>query len=155
MKHLTYSFLTLLILFIACKKDDVDPEPPPVKDRTELLTGSSWQIKHLNQAQSGQKTYYDRGGGNNTYDYDDDLLKFNTDGSGIYTTSTGVNYNFTWQFDNTDKTELSYTLAGYGNGSLAIKLENIFLDENNFRYSEMYMFGSSYSGGSIYRMPKP
>lgn len=155
MKRLLFSLLALSILFLACKKDNADPEPTPVKDRTELLTGASWQIKHLNQAQSGQKSYYDRGGSNNTYNYDQDLLKFNSDGSGVYTTSTGINYNFSWQFNNPEKTELSYTLAGYGGGSLAIKLENIFLDESNFRYSEMYMQGGSYSGGSIYRMAKP
>jgi len=155
MKHFLFSFLAFSILFIACKKDNVDPEPPPEKDRTELLTGSSWQIKHLHQAQSGQKDYYDRGGSNNTHDYAKDLLKFNTDGSGIYTTSTGVDYNFTWQFDNPEKTELSYTLANYGGGSLAIKLENILLDETNFRYSEMYMHGGFYSGGSVYRMARP
>jgi len=154
MKHLLFLFLTISILFISCKKDKADPEPAPEKDRTELLTGSSWQIKHLNQAQSGQKFYYDRGGSNNTHDYAKDLLKFNTDGSGVYTSSTGVDYNFTWQFDNMEKTELSYTLAGYGSGTL-IKLENILIDENNFRYSEMYMYDGFYSGGSIYRISKP
>ena len=155
MKHLKSLAIALLFTtaFIACKKDKEDPEPTPETDRTVLLTQNSWQIRHLNQSQGGDKWYYDRGGSNNTHDYGNDLLQFNTDGSGTYTTSAGNSYTISWQFDNSDKTELTYTINGF-NGNLAIKLENIFLDENNFRYSEMYGTGTNYSGGSIYRIPK-
>lgn len=110
--------------------------------------------KHLNQSQGGNKAFYDRGGSNNTHDYGNDLLQFNTNGSGTYTTSAGDSYTIAWQFDNGEKTELSYTISDF-NGNLTIKLENILLDENNFRYSEMYGTGNNYSGGSIYRIPKP
>ncbi|MBL7699008.1 MAG: hypothetical protein JNK79_12665 [Chitinophagaceae bacterium] len=153
MKQILLSFLAISFLFIACNKDDDEPQQPQVKDRMELLTSVAWQIDHLYQVQGGQKAYYDRGGSNNTYNYGSDLLKFNTDGSGTYTTSAGNSYTIEWQFDNAGKTEISYTINGFPNGSLDIKLENVFLDENNFRYAEMYTNNGLHTGGSVYRTP--
>lgn len=116
-------------------------------------------MKHIRVLQNNFITRYDRGSQDNNWNYDNDYLKFEKNGSGTYTAGDDV-YNISWQFANTDKTEITYTLHDYANGQptpgtdLDIKLENVFISENSFRYAELYTNeNGTITICSVYREP--
>ena len=153
--------ILLSALVISCKKDSNDP-PEVVISRDSLLVSNAWQMQQITFVQNdGTVLFYERGGQNNTWNYDNDYLKFEKNGTGSYNAGT-QQFELTWQFDNSDKTELSYTIHNYANGgpqqgsNLDIKLENVYLSESSFRYAELY---SNENGtqtiSSVSREPKP
>lgn len=135
--------LLISALFIACKKDGHHPPGKNQPTRDSLLVSNVWQIQKIHVLQNNVVLFYERGGQNNDYNYDNDFLKFEKNGTGTYTAGSTV-YNITWHFDNVGRTELTYLLHEYANGQpspgidLEIKLENIFLSESSFRYAELY-----------------
>ena len=138
-----FAVLLISAFFIACKKDGDHPPSKNEPTRDSLLVSNVWQIQKIHVLQNNVVLFYERGGQNNDYNYDNDYLKFEKDGTGTYTAGGNV-YNITWQFDNVSRTELTYLLHDYANGQpwpgvdLEIKLENIFLSESSFRYAELY-----------------
>jgi hypothetical protein len=152
--------ILLTSLVVSCKKDANDP-PEVIISRDSLLVSNTWQMQQINVVQNdGTVLFYKRGGQNNSWNYDDDYLKFERNGTGIYNAGT-QQYEITWQFDNSDKTELSYTIHNYSNGgpqensSLDIKLENVYLSESSFRYAELYTNeNGTQTICSVYREPK-
>ena len=134
--------ILLSSVIISCKKDNNDP-PESVISRDSILVSRIWQMEHIRVLQNNVITRYDRGSQNNTWNYDNDYLKFDKNGSGTYTAGNDV-YDISWQFANSDKTEIEYTLHDYSNGQpsegvdMEIKLENVFISENSLRYSELY-----------------
>ena len=148
------AIFAIVISFFACDKD---VNERPNLDRTYLLTSSAWQIKHIRVVQTGQDFVYDRGGSNNTFDFTNDYLEFQKDGSGTYWAGNDQ-YEISWQFDNSEKSELTYTIYNYADGhpqpgtDHLVKLENVFLSETSFRYAELYTNNNgSHSAASVYR----
>ena len=159
MKQL-FTLILLASLFTSCKKDS-DPPPEVVISRDSLLVSHAWQVQQINEIQGSMRISYVRGSQNNSWNYDEDFWKFEKNGTGIYHTSTHE-YDISWQFDNVDKTELSYTLHDYANGGpqegvdLQIKFENIYLSSTNFRFTELYTnLNGSHTISSVYCEPKP
>lgn len=158
MKQL-FVLLCLSTFIISCKKDSDDP-PQTAISRDSILVSRIWQMQKIHVLQNNTLLFYQRGGQNNSWNYDNDYLKFEKDGSGTYTAGSDV-YDITWQFDNSDKTEISYTLHDYANGhpedgiDLEIKLENVYLSETSFRYAELYTNeNGTHAICSVYREPK-
>ena len=137
------------------------PDFPKVEvSRDSLIVSNTWQIRHIYSVQNNTVFFYERGGQNNTWNYDNDFLEFEKDGTGTYTAGSS-NYNITWQFDNADKTELSYTIYDYANEQPNVglnhnaKLENVFLSFTSFRYAEIYTNeNGTHTVSSVYREPK-
>src|ERR1700755_3059964 len=141
MKQLIFIFFCSFALF-SCKKDTSTPPPATEISRDSLLVSNIWQGPHIRVLQNNTMISYDRGGSDNTFNYDHDYLEFKKDGTGTYSAGNDV-YNISWRFDNAAKTEMSYTLFDYADGAphdginLELKLENVFLSENSFRYAEI------------------
>jgi hypothetical protein len=155
-------FLGLILLgtaLISCNKHL--PDFPQVEvSRDSLIVSNTWQIKHIYSVQNNVVFFYERGGQDNTWNFDNDFLKFNKGGTGTYKTGS-THYDITWQFDNDDKTELSYVIYNYANGqpstglNHSVKLENVFLSYTSFRYSEIYTNeNGTHTVSSVYREPK-
>jgi hypothetical protein len=155
-------FLSIALIssiLISCNKHL--PDLPHIEvSKDSLLVSNTWQIRHIYSVQNNIVFFYERGGQNNTYNYDNDFLKFDKDGTGTYTAGSS-HYNITWQFDNSDKTEMSYTIYNYANGqpyeglNHQVKLENVFLSFTSFRYSEIYTNeNGTHTVSSVYREPK-
>lgn len=152
-------FLLLLVVslsLLSCTKELETPE----KDITELLVGVSWKIHELTFVQNNTLFYYLRGGQNNTANYfDGDVLKFNDDQTGTYSTGA-VTYEISWEFKSEDKKALSYIIFDYDKGApktgvnTEVRLENISLTENKFRYAEIYTNSEQKSTiSSVTRIP--
>jgi hypothetical protein len=151
--------ILLSSIIISCKKDNDDP-PESVISRDSILVSRVWQIKHIRVLQNNFIIRYDRGGQDNNWNYDNDYFKFEKNGTGSYTAGNDV-YDISWQFDNSDKTELSYTIHDYSNGQpaegfdLDVKLENVFISENSLRYAELYTNDNGTNTiSSVYREPR-
>lgn len=144
------------VIVLSCTREF--PQPPE-RDIMTLLTQSVWRIEQTYSIQNNTVFFYKRGGQNNTFNYDSDFLEFERDGTGTYTAGNN-SYVIDWTFDNSAKTEISYTIHDYANGQpaqgeeLDVKLENVVVTFNSFRYAEIYTnIGGTHSVGSTYREP--
>ena len=141
MKQIIFALL-LGVAFVSCKKDFPN-NPHGRENRDNLIAKNVWQIQQIYTVQNNVEFFYERGGQNNTFNYDNDYLSFEKNGTGTYEAGSDQ-YNINWQWDNTDKTELSFTIHDYANGQpaqgidLVVKLENVYLSETSFRYAEIY-----------------
>ena len=106
-----FAALMIFALFTACKKDRDYPPAKNEPTRDSLLVSNIWQIQKIHVLQNNVVLFYERGGQNNDYNYDNDFLKFEKNGTGTYTAGSDV-YNITWHFDNTARTEFKEG-AGY------------------------------------------
>lgn len=155
-----FALILISSLIISCKKNNEEPPPQVPITRDSMLISNVWQIQHIHVLQNSTIYKYDRDGQNNTYNYNNDYIKFERDGTGSYSAGNDY-YQITWQFDNSDKTELTYTIYNYANGqpqdgiNLDVKLENVFLSETSFRYAEIYTnLNGANTVCSVYREPK-
>ena len=86
--------ILLSSVIISCKKDNNDP-PESVISRDSILVSRIWQMEHIRVLQNNVITRYDRGSQNNTWNYDNDYLKFDKTAAEpiqpetTYTTSAG------------------------------------------------------------------
>lgn len=159
MKQVFFALL-LGVAFVSCKKD-YPYNPHGQENRDNLIAKNVWQIQHIYTVQNNVEFIYERGGQNNTFNYDNDYLSFEKNGTGTYEAGNDQ-YVIAWQWDNTSKTELTFTIHDYANGQpaqgidLIVKLENIYLSETSFRYAEIYTNqNGTNTVGSVYRQPKP
>lgn len=152
--------ILISLLLISCKKNNEEPPPQVPITRDSMLISNVWQIKHIHVLQNSTVYKYERGSQNNTYNYNNDYIEFEKNGAGKYTAGNDI-YDITWQFNNSEKTELTYTIYDYANGlpqegnNLDVKLENVFLSETSFRYAEIYTnLNGANAVCSVYREPK-
>ncbi len=156
MKQLTLILVCAASLFISCKKEyhihpgGLNPE--------KLLVSNVWQVQKLTSSQGNTLWHYVRGGQDNNFNYDGDYLDFEADGTGTY--SAGALYDITWEFTNADKSELTYVIRNYANGQpadgidLTVKMENVHLAPDSFKYAEIYTNENGVSAvSSVYRTP--
>lgn len=148
--------ISISALFLACTREF--PQPPE-RDTITLLTQSLWRIDQSYSVQNNTVFFYKRGGQNNTFNYDNDFLKFEKDGTGTYSAGNNT-YEIDWQFATSAKTELSFTIHNYANGQpsqgddLLVRLENLVVTFNSLRYAEIYKNkNGTNSVGSVYREP--
>lgn len=123
------SFL-LLTSFVQTQKTKVVTINTDNKEK--ILTKYTWQAEEIRtQLSNNKSTYYKRGGKNNTIDYGIDLLKFNANHSGTYSTN-GKNYFIKWYFQDSKKTKMEILI----NFSIphAVYLENINISNQYFTY---------------------
>jgi hypothetical protein len=151
------AFAALTFILISCKKEHY--HHPNHKNSEKLLTANDWIIEEITSSQSNELLYYKRGGQDNNVDFTHNSITFDENGTGNYTDGSNL-YNITWQFTNSDKTELSYFIQDYANGSPApglsmeVKLENVYLSHTSFKYAEIYTNENGVSAvSSVHRIP--
>ena len=137
-KILTTTALAIIIL-VSCKKDS---PTTPTKTTEEILTSKTWKADEV-RTQLGNNTtsYYKRGAGGNTVNYDTDSLKFNTNNTGVYYFQ-GAQYTTTWNFGNAEKTKMTIVISY--SPALTVNLEYIDITENSFKYTQFPSSGISY-----------
>jgi|GEM_PF-1728423 hypothetical protein len=92
--------LSLAIIRTSCKNEQVS------NDR-DLLTTAVWQLEELARNDSRGNSYYLRGEKNSTgINYDAIRIKFNTDGTGFYTTDENRTFPLEWEFKNNKHDEM-------------------------------------------------
>jgi hypothetical protein len=83
MRNLIALVLIVLVLLFSCKKSS--SPPAPTKTNLEYLTAHTWQynkyyLGYVDHSNLGSLAYQ-RGGGSNTIDLDNDFATFNSDGT--------------------------------------------------------------------------
>ena len=117
--------------------------PEPVKEETNpikqepvvsggLLTASTWQMQESRVIDGNNMYYYQRGGQENTVNFDNDLYKFETDNTGIYFYN-GQQYKFNWKYLDAEKTKMEMIIL-YPT-PLIVNFENISLTATSFKYT--------------------
>ncbi len=75
----------------------------------EILTANQWIIQKFIGVYGGDSIFYLRGGINNTNNYDDEYLSFNSDGTGYSQDPAGYGHLIgEWHFTNDEHTQLTF-----------------------------------------------
>ncbi|GAO41204.1 hypothetical protein [Flavihumibacter petaseus] len=129
-------------------KDTVLTDFP--KDTLAFLTGRTWRIQEIRILQNQQFYFYQYGGSDHTFD--DEYIKFNTDGTGQYH-ADGVNDNLVWAFKGDTKTKIEYTLNR--TTPLVVNWENMHYKKDSLIYSEYYIKnGTLKTQSAVVRIPE-
>lgn len=75
-----------------------------------LLTEHAWQATHVWAQISNTQLFYERGNSLSTLKLEIEYIKFNKDGSGIYSDNHGVTSPLQWHFTDSAKTKLTFTV---------------------------------------------
>jgi hypothetical protein len=118
-----------------------------------ILTANPWKISVVRATVGGYYVYYQRGGSNNTQNFDNEYMTFNANNTGTYTDNTGVQTSFTWNF--TDVAHTNLVWVWNLSSPVTVTWENIAYDNASIRYTEYYytQFGGN-TLSSCVRIPK-
>ena len=122
----------------------------PVKVKVKL-TDHTWKIDEIRSVQGNTNYYYKRGAVGNSFNFDNEYIKFNTDFSGEYF-ADGYSYSLTWEFKTTDSTQIRYTVA-YPK-PLVVTWENIKYYKDYITYSEYYTKEGMNTLSTVRRIPQ-
>ena len=123
-------------------KTDTVYQCPQGLTQTQLLTAHTWKASEIRiQLANNTTEYYLRGGTANSVNYDTDSLKFNSNNSGTYF-YMGSQFTTTWNF--TDAQQTKMTLVINSPTIQTFYLENIFLSDTYFCYSQYIINGLTY-----------
>ena len=133
--------LAICWFLTGCKKEE--PLSP-----SQILTSKTWQIDEIRYVQLNTNYLYKRGGSGNNVNYDDAIIKFNTDGTGN-TRWQGNSFDFDWRFD-AATTKVIYTLKS----GLVITWDKMTFDPAFITYTETYTLNGTVSQAYAVRTPK-
>ena len=140
-------FISLAIIHSSCKK----PLEPKTAD--ELLTGSLWQIEEIRYLKLNVEQHYKRGASDNTVNYDNEYIKFESNKTGTLYGSLAP-APVTWSFANPEKTKLQFTVQFQGVAPILVTWENILFSEQSIRYTEYYIQDGAMALGEGIRTPR-
>src|SRR5689334_5289120 len=104
----------LMLTLIGATSCDQDNDPVVTQSNDVLLTAHTWKVSEIRSQQSNSAYYYKRGVSGSTIDLDDERIKFNSGGTGVYTGTDGADKALTWSFTNPEKTKLQWTATLIG-----------------------------------------
>jgi hypothetical protein len=129
------------ILLFGCSRN----LPDYGRSATERLTANAWQLDYITFAQDNTHYVYRRGGSGNTANFDYNKMKFNKDGTGMYTDG-GPEFQITWEFvEQSDNSILEFTIYNYDRGNVSqgtnhnVRWENVVLGHKSLKYAELYV----------------
>lgn len=139
--------LVAIFVFLSCDKSD-DPQPT-AKNVEELLALHTWKLEEYRFNQNNVLTYYKRGVTSNGAAFDPDSIKLKTDFTGTYYNAAGVTTNFTWSFQDNEKTKMKLTLSP----TFSVNWENMSVTETALRYTEYFVIPNTATNslGGAYR----
>ncbi len=110
----------------------------PIITKTELggsvLTAVTWQMQESRVIEGNNMFYYQRGGQENTINFDEDLYKFNADYTGTYFYN-GQQYKFNWKYLDAEKTKMELIMQ-YPT-PLVVTLENVSITATSLKYTRL------------------
>ena len=117
-----------------------------------LLTANAWKIKEMRALYGNSYIFYIRGGNINSQSFDNEYIRFNPDGTGLYTDNSGGQSTLNWHFiDTTYRTLVwNWNLPQ----PILITWENFYYKDGAIHYTEYYtQFGYNELESAI-RIPK-
>ena len=121
----------------------------------ELLTANAWKLQEYIGVAGNDLTFYERGGTDNTRNFDDEYIQFNADKTGIYHDVDGKTRQITWDFLDASLTKLTWTILN----EPAAANEVVVYD--NMRYKNLSLLMDQYwsydnlnNHAQIIRIPK-
>jgi hypothetical protein len=128
--------LGLLLVLMACKSTSVTSDP--VNETS--LSNTEWQMEEIRFIQQNTPYYYKRGSAReNNMNFDNDFIRFNFDGTGIYHQSDGTEYQLKWRFVDDQKTGIEYTLENFRDQKpVTVHWEQIQMTNKTIKYIEFY-----------------
>jgi len=100
----------------------------------ELLTANAWKMQEIKGVIGNNITFYERGGTNNTENYDNEYIRFNADKTGILYDANGGIHQITWDFSDVSVTKLTFVVS-----NPAPLLSQVVVYEN-MRYKNKSLF---------------
>ena len=139
-------FVALACAFlVSCSEDNDDPPPtPPIKTTEENLVARTWKLEDMIFLQNNAFGAYHRTGGGTTINLMNDRILFMTGGTGTYTNTYDIPFDFTWEWADLEKSKMTLVIKDYANGgsmpgtNLTMSLENVTASETHVRYTEIY-----------------
>lgn len=116
MKVLLFALVTMSgasVLFSSEEKKEVMPfEPTKIKctSETDPITKGAWQLEETYILEGNSIDKYQRGGIDNTINYDSEAVNFNCDGTGFYVDIFGKTIAFKWSYLDEGKTKIRLIL---------------------------------------------
>lgn len=74
----------------------------------ELLTNHPWKMEATWQQVANSQLFYQRGNPNSTLNLEFESVKFNMDGTGLYTDNHGASSPINWHFTDSSKTQIGF-----------------------------------------------
>jgi hypothetical protein len=160
MNRLILSLLAGLTLFSSCSSnsDDVDNPNPPGPEPTlrDTLAAHAWKMNQITYSQNTVFGYWERGvaGGGA---FNNDKIKFDTSGTGVYTNTYGENFDFVWQFRNAKRQDIDLVIKNIQGGrpaagkDLPMLVNNVVVTDDQLRYTEIFIEGATPTITSVVR----
>lgn len=98
-----------------------------------LLTAYKWKTKEIIGVIGNNITYYERGGSNNTENYDNEYIQFNTDGTGVLYDAAGTLHQTTWSFSDSSYKKLTFVVFNPS----PIPSQNVTWDNLRFKNNQL------------------
>jgi hypothetical protein len=123
----------------------------------DLLTAKTWLINEITYVQDGQLGHYKKG--SYSVQFLNDRIKFEKDGTGLYTNTYNEPFKIGWAYNDGDKKKITLVINNYRGGrpaegkSQEVNIENINVSRNDLYYTEIYKAGSSPTMSSVHRIP--
>jgi len=150
-KSYLLTLLASVLLFQACTKDDSNVV---MATKEELLTHHTWKMEELTQVENNTQIYYKRGGTTNTHNFDNDKITFLVDGTGTYSPTPSQNFNITWEFTNSSKTQMNIVITFSASLVTTLKCTELQLTQEKFFCVTNFLNASAQPVlGSVYRTP--
>ena len=149
---LVIAMVAVMLLAASCKKDTTSNPGPKVASEA-LLTAHPWKPKVINGVVGNTIVMYQRGGTGNTQNYDNESITFDAAKTGTYNDINGKQYPLTWDFANTDKTKLTFTVQYTPNVS-NVTWDNMVFTDSLLEYNQTYSIGGVNGHSHEIRMPK-
>ena len=103
---------------------------------TAILTSTAWKTQESRWVRnSGNVSYYLRGGSSNTDNLDIQTLTFRADGTGTHYNADAFTVQFNWEWLNSEKTSLKYT-DHYPSGDHTVTWEHIVYKNGGIKFGE-------------------
>ncbi|PWT71923.1 MAG: hypothetical protein C5B59_16845 [Bacteroidetes bacterium] len=152
-KMIIFSFV--IFSNLACSKSSNNPPPPKPKSPDEILTSKTWKIMEDHGLYGNTPIDYTRGGAGNTLNLDGDSLRFNADGTGTQWTNipSPGSYPINWNFIDSQKTQLTFTLHWSSSFSVVYYWGFNILAEDSINYEDQYSSGGINDYETVIRKP--
>lgn len=138
MKSITLLFS--LILLAGSGSGSMPVVCKPGMDAEPGLVNRNWMMQEIRFIQDNLDYQYRRGDDSfSNMNFDNDYIRFNPDGSGLYHQTDNKVYRLTWNYTDDAHSNILFTIDNFRyNSPLTVHWEHIKLEGNKIEYSEFY-----------------
>jgi hypothetical protein len=120
----------------------------------DLLTANSWKLQELRGVNANTILFYERGGTSNTQNYDNDNLRFEASGTGVYLDENGYTHQIKWEFSNETNTKLTLVISNPApDHSHTVIFENLRYKNKALYFDQYWTYNDVNSHAQCIRIP--